>query len=314
MSNLPASNDTASDQQAPDSGSDQAKVDRLITHINEQIELLAFDDPEPALLKQIIEALADQRKASRIALIEALSEIGDPATPFLLAGLASNANVDVRRACCNALTNIGDEDAVPGLIEALKHDAEIGVKSAAAAALAKIGKPAFEALCEVLSSETSESCKGHAAWAIASMSAEVSEQLYDIISSPSEIVRTAAVSALAQLLQQKGQSSEETGSSEETNRAIITLMQALEDSSSEVRIEAAATLARLSYQPSYDPLVSCLQDSQADVRKAVMMALAKLGNRDAIAPITPLQQDADPSVQRMANLVIAQLEAKSPAA
>ncbi len=277
-----------------------AQVDRLIDYVDEQIELLALDTPAPDLLRQMVESLADERQRSRIRLIESFVEIGEPATPFLLDGIANHPNPVVRKACCNALTNIGDPLSVPGLIAALVNDANIGVKSSAAAALAKIGEPAFESLRGVLASETAdEACKGHAAWAIASMSSEVCDRLYTLTSDPSPTVRTAVIGALAQLAQQ---------SKDPNERALQAIAAALGDASSEVRIESAANIARLNYRAAYQPLVNCLKDSDSGVRKSVVLALAKLGNVEAVGAIAPLRQDSDEAVQKVAELAINQLQ------
>ena len=288
----------------------QSEADRLIAYVNEQIELLAFDDPDPVLLRHLVQCLADSRQATRFQVVEALSQIGESATPFLLEGIAGHPDSVVRRACCNALTNIGDPASVSGLVTALLEDSNIGVKSSAAGALAKVGEPAFDALKNLLASDlASESCKGHAAWAIASMSEEVSAQLYDNMSHSSPTVRTAMLGALAQLAQKQMAAD----SSEDPQKALSVMTEALSDASSEARIEAVANLARLNYQPAYEPIAACLKDAAADVRKAALLALAKLGNPEAIAAITPLQQDKDESVQRIAALVISQLKEKQEA-
>ncbi|MGD1896412.1 MAG: HEAT repeat domain-containing protein [Phormidesmis sp.] len=306
----------------------QAKVDRLIQYVSEQIELLAFEEPDPAVLSQVldqmIQGLSDSRRAARISLVEAFSEIGEPATPFLLSALINHPEPIVRRACCNALTNIGDETSVAGLINALLEDSDISVKSAAAGALAKIGAPAFDALRGVLASENaSESCKGHAAWAIASMSDEVSEQLYQRVDDPSTAVRMAVTGAIAQLAQkqlaqkqlaqkQSGAKVAPTGlpSTNPEPKALTILMQALSDRASDVRIEAAAHLARLNYQPASSPLINCLGDDDWEVRKAATLALGKLGDVEAIAAIAPLQNDPEIAVQQIATLVVGQLNAQ----
>ena len=277
-----------------------AQVDRLIDYVDEQIELLALDTPAPDLLRQMVKSLADARQRSRIRLIESFVQIGEPATPFLLDGLANHPNSVVRRACCNALTNIGDPLSVPGLVAGLVNDANISVKSSAAAALAKIGEPAFESLRDVLASEMAdEACKGHAAWAIASMSQEVRDRLYNLTNDLSPTVRIAAVGALAQLAQQ---------SKEPNERALQAIAAALNDAASDVRIESAANLARLNYRAAYQPLVNGLKDANSDVRKSVVLALAKLGNAEALAVIAPLRQDPSDAVQKAAELAIAQLQ------
>lgn len=314
---------------SPASPAAQAQVDQLVDYVNQRIELLALEDPEPFLLRQMVQCLIDPRRATRLNLVDALSQIGESATPFLQEGIANHPDSVVRRACCNALTNIGDPTAVSGLIEALLHDPDIGVKSAAAGALAKVGAPAFDSLRDVLATAAaSESSKGHAAWAITSMSAEVSDRLYRLISDPSPAVRTAVIGAIAQFAQsqvaqaqtektqtdqaQTNQPQRGRSSAEKAREALIILTEALNDSSSEVRIEAAANLARLNYQDAYHPLVACLKDRSAEVRKAAVLALAKLANPDAIDFITPLQRDVDMSVQRVASMAIDQLKAHEP--
>ncbi len=359
------------DPDSPNSPAAKAQIDELIDHVNQQIELLALDQPDPFLLRQMVHSLIDPRRAARIALVECFSQIGEPATPYLLEGIASHPEPVVRRACCNALTNIGDSTSVDGLIEALLQDPDIGVKSAAAGALAKVGAPAFDSLRMVLASDqASESCKGHAAWAIASMSSEVSERLYRNMSDPSPAVRTAVIGAIAQLAQkqqvpqpptsQKQTNQAQTNRahasdrspgrpvgqrqpdqqqqpdrrqphkrqvdqrqmghsqglpaaspyrSESAHKAMTMLTEALSDHSPEVRIEAAANLARLNHQQAYQPLIACLKDRQAEVRKAAALALARLGNPDAIEAITALQRDVETSVQRVAAMAVKQLQA-----
>lgn len=286
----------------------QAETDRLIDEVSEQIELLALDNPAPELLRQMVQCLADSRRRTRVQLADIFGEIGEAATPFLLEGLATAADSTTRVACCNALTNIGDADAVPELIVALRKDADISVKGAAAGALAKIGAPAFEPLKRVLTDgATSESCKGQAAWAIASMSHEVSEQLYASLNDPCATVRVAMVGAIAKLAQSQSTQSQP---SQSDSAPLSLLIKALKDDSTEVRIEAAANLARLNAAAVYEPLVDGLKDDDPDVRKAIVLALGKLANPEAIAAINPLQQDPEPAVQRVANLVITQLTAR----
>ncbi len=313
---------------APDSPEAQARVDQLIDYINGKIELLTFDDPAPFLLRQMVQCFVDPRRATRLNLVESFSQIGEPATPFLLEGVANHSESVVRRACCNALTNIGDPASVSVLVNSLLTDPDIGVKSAAAAALAKVGAPAFDALREMLASETaSESCKGHAAWAMAAMSSEVSERLYCTMNDPSAAVRTAVIGAITQFIQTQTAQQAEPGSlglpqpqsdplqvaavkttrPETLQRALTMLTEALNDQSSEVRIEAAANLARLGCQKAYQPLIACLKDPTASVRKAAALALAKLGNPEAIEAIALLRRDVEESVQRTAAVAIDQL-------
>ncbi|MGB3671519.1 MAG: HEAT repeat domain-containing protein [Phormidesmis sp.] len=310
----------------PPSPEAQADTDRLIDYVNEQIELLSFEQIDADLLKKMVQSLADPRRAARIGLIDALGQIGEPATPFLLEGLANHPDQTVRKACCHALASADEEASVAGLVDALLNDVDIGVKSAAAGALAKVGAPAFEAIRAVLASESaSETCKGHAAWVMASMSNEVSDRLYQIMDDPSAAVRTAAVGAIAQLAQQQlaaGTAPSITALNlpsaslpaqlpASAQGTLSLLIKALEDSDADVRIEAAAHLARLDYQAAYQPLVACLTDVDWEVRKAAVLALGKLGNVAAVEAIAPLKKDPERAVQSIAELVIRQIESRS---
>ena len=311
----------------PPSPEAQADTDRLIDYVNEQIELLSFEQIDADLLKKMVQSLADPRRAARIGLIDALGQIGEPATPFLLEGLANHPDQTVRKACCHALAITDEGASVAGLVDALLNDVDIGVKSAAAGALAKVGAPAFEAIRAVLASESaSESCKGHAAWAMASMSNEVSDRLYQVMDDPSAAVRTAAVGAIAQLAQQQLAADAAPSSSAlnlpsaslplsqlpaSAQSTLELLIKALEDSDADVRIEAAAHLARLDYQAAYQPLVTCLTDADWEVRKAAVLALGKLGNAATVDAIAPLKKDPEHAVQSIAELVIRQIESRS---
>lgn len=272
-------------------------IEQLIRYVNEQIELLNFDSPEPSLLRRMVEGLTDARKSVRVDLIEAFGQIGEPATPFLLEGLATHPQAQVRRTCCHALSNIGDPLAVSGLVQALQNDTDIVVKGAAASALARIGAPAFKSLCRVLASDVAEeSCKGQAAWAIASMSSEVAQPLYEATADSSPAVRLAAVGAIAQLATQ----------SKDPN-ALKALHNSIQDDSPEVRIETIAALARLNDPDGYRYVVKLLSDSEEEVRKAAVLALGKFNRPSAAEAIAPLTRDPSPQVQRIAALVLSQL-------
>ena len=322
------------DPNSPDPNSLAAlkEVDRLIHYVSQKIELLAFDELDATeleqLIAQLIESLADPRKAQRIQLIDALAHVGEPATPLLLKALAHHPDSVVRRACCHALSQIGDETAVVALVAALQDDQDMSVKSSAAGALARIGAAAFESLRSLLAADTaSESCKGHAAWAMASMSHEVVEKLYAHVNDPSPAVRIAVIGAIAQVAQKQIAQKQTAQCEDETivepdAQPLSLLIQSLDDSAPDVRIEAIAHLARLNCQPACMSLVSCLQDTQWEVRKAAILALGKLEMAPLESPesrLEPLQtsvietlnrlkQDPVAAVQQAATFVVGQLD------
>ncbi|MFZ8842411.1 HEAT repeat domain-containing protein, partial [Thermoflexus sp.] len=91
-------------------------------------------------LPALLEALQDKDEEweVRYAAALALGQIGDPqATPALIQALRDE-NLVVRWAAAEALRKIGDPQALPALLEALKDEDE-GVRRAAAEALGQIG-------------------------------------------------------------------------------------------------------------------------------------------------------------------------------
>jgi len=95
---------------------------------------------------------------------QALGKIGNPqAVPALLQAL-KDKEWRVRWAAAEALESIGDPQAVPALIQALKNE-DLWVRQAAAGALGKIGVPVVPALMEALK-DRDEDVRGAAARAL----------------------------------------------------------------------------------------------------------------------------------------------------
>jgi len=96
----------------------------------------------------LIQALGDSDSEVRLAAAWALGDLGDPqAVPALIQALRDHW--DVRRSAAEALVKIGTP-AVPPLIQAL-GDSDWDVRRAAAEALGKLGDPqAIPALIEAL--------------------------------------------------------------------------------------------------------------------------------------------------------------------
>jgi hypothetical protein len=85
----------------------------------------------------------------------AVVELGTPAVPPLIQALGDE-DIDVRRAACRALGEIGDRQAVPPLIQALR-DWSSYVRVAACEALGQIGDPqALPHLIQALEDENED--------------------------------------------------------------------------------------------------------------------------------------------------------------
>ena len=303
----------------PDSPAAKAQVDQLIDHVNQQIASLTLDQPDPFLLRQMVHSLIDPRRAARIAMVECFSQIGKPATPYLLEGIASHPEPVVRRACCNALTNIGDPASVGGLIEALLQDSDISVKSAAAGALAKVGAPAFDSLRAVLASDqASESCRGHAAWAIAAMSSEVSERLYRHMSDPSPAVRTAVIGAIAQLAQKQQVAQPQTAQGQaaqiQTGRSQASQPQPGQQQNGQRQMghlkagsPPASHYRSTSAHKATTMLTEALNDHSPEVRIEAATNLARLNCQQAYQPLIACLKDRQAEVRKAAALALAKL-------
>ncbi len=120
------------------------------------------DNPTPAQVVQEFEARRDW--AGLAALLEAAqplltrraaarslaSRAGKPVAPQLAEALRSEPDRVVRRDIARALGNLGDDCALPALLEALQ-DPDLMVREEAAAALSRYNSPAaFDALVEGL--------------------------------------------------------------------------------------------------------------------------------------------------------------------
>ncbi|MGK7875696.1 MAG: HEAT repeat domain-containing protein [Xenococcaceae cyanobacterium] len=280
----------------------QAETDALLGAVNKQIALDTFDSNDHQLLKRMVESLGDSRGMVRLGFAEALGEIGEPATPFLLEALAHHPNPVVRRACAKSLTIIADPKAIPTLIDALLNDEDTVVKGSSVGALARMGEAAVPELLEILASpESPESTKGHAAWALAFIGAEAKEQLYGASSSDSAEVRCAVVGAISNIAEEHPE-----------EKAFNLLVNSLSDPAAMVRSEAAAALGKLTHRPAIPNLIELLHHVDGESRKAAALALMKIGDRTALEPLqAALTQEPEAAVQQVIKLAISQIERQS---
>ncbi len=280
----------------------QAETDALLEAVKEQISLDTFDINNQQLLKLMVESLGDTRGMVRLGFAQRLGEIGKPAIPFLLDALANHTNVVVRRAAAKTLTLIADPIAVPNLVYSLLHDQDTVVKGSSIGALARMGEASVPPLLSILASpDHPESTKGHAAWALAFIGAEAKDYLYQEIASDSPEVRAAVVGAIAKIAQENPE-----------EQAFNVLVNALTDSSTNVRCEAAAVLGNLTYKPAIPHLIELLHHTDWESRKSAALALMKIGDSIALDSLnTALSQESEGAVQTVIKLAISQIERKS---
>lgn len=289
---------------------DPAESDALLQAVRDDISLDTFDPGDHQLLRRMVECLGDTRGTVRLGFAEALGEVGEPATPFLVDALAHHANVVVRRAAAKTLTIIADPTSIPILVHSLLNDEDTVVKGSSVGALARMGEAAVPVLLTILSSpELPESTKGHAAWALAFIGSEAKDLLYQQITSDSAEIRYAVVGAIAKVAQ------ENPGE----QPAFQLLINALADPAAMVRYEAASALGNLSYQPAIPAIVELLHHADWETRKSAALSLMKIGLGgtspvEVRVPLAPLEaalaQESEVAVQTILKLAIAQLMRK----
>ncbi|MGK7945264.1 MAG: HEAT repeat domain-containing protein [Microcystaceae cyanobacterium] len=275
-------------------------TDELLKKVNQQIANNTFDVNDVSTIKQMVECLGDTRGMVRLGFAEALGAVGKPATPFVLEGLANHENPVVRRACGKTLTLIGDDTAVPTLIHSLLNDEDTVVKGSCVGALAKSGKTAIPELLKILTSpDHPQSIKGHVSWALGFMGSQARDPLLAVMSSDSEEVRMAVVSAFSNIAEEQP----------EDQQAFQVLIDALGDTSVNVRAEAASALGKLGRSEAIPHLINMLTSSQSDNRKASALALMKIRDESGLKPLqTALEQEPDEAIKPILKLAISQIE------
>ncbi|MEO0352921.1 MAG: HEAT repeat domain-containing protein [Cyanobacteria bacterium P01_A01_bin.15] len=282
----------------------QEATDVLVRRVNEQIDVLSFDESDGDTLRQLVESFSDRRGLMRLRIAETLGQIGEAATPVLVEALANHPNEVVRRACAKTLTLIADPTAVPVLVNSFLNDSDTVVQGSSVGALARTGRPAAPDLLRILEDPShSETIKGHAAWALAFMGSEAKDLLLAALNAESEAVRTAVVGAIAKVAQEDASPSN-----------FDILLNALGDDAESVRCEAAAVLGNLAHQPAVAPLLTLLQHPSSETRKSAVLAIMKIGQADTVAALeTAMAQESDDSLQPIFNLAISQIQKKAAA-
>ncbi len=282
-----------------------AETDELLAKVNQQIAQGTFKDKDQQLIWQMVECLGDTRGVVRLGYAEALGEVGKPALQPLIDALLHHPNVVVRRAAGKTITLIKDPKAVPHLIYALLNDEDTVVQGSAVGALARTGEASVAPLLEVLAStDSTESHKGHAAWALAFIGAKAKDQLYAAYDSDSPEVRAAVVGAIAKVAEEN----------RNDTQALNLLLESLQDTSVNVRSEAAAVLGNLKYQPAIPILTELLNHSEGETRKSAALSLMKINDRNSIEPLqAALTTEVDRGIKKAISLAISMLEKQSEA-
>jgi len=192
----------------------------------------------------------------------------------------------IRRAAAEILGNIGDPQAVPALIGALRDERDKGgwVRWAAAEALGKVGTPALSDLIRVLQDKD-----WMARWAAAGALGKIGDSralpnLIGALQDENEDVRKVAAESLGKI---------------GDPQAIPTLIEALRDESWLVRHAATEALGRIGIS-AVPALLRALEDEGAEVRRAAAEALGEIGDPQTVPALVATLRDKDWGVRRAA--------------
>ena len=250
-------------------------------------------------IEKMVAGLGDKRGLLRLTFAESLGAIGSTAVPSLCIAMRRHENVTVRRAAAKTLTLINDVKALPDLLEALLEDPDPVVQGSAVGAMACIGAASVDGLLDVLINPKSSQMQiGLASWGLSFVGAKAPEALRKAACSEHAQVRTAAIAALGDQIQQL-----------DDLDARELLQNALKDPEEEVRAEATTLLGKLHDTNWGAPLLlPMLSDQHPQVRKNAALSLMKLGDPQVISKLrTDLQNEQDSSVITIFNLAINQL-------
>jgi HEAT repeat protein len=231
---------------------------------------LGIEDCEPRYMYQIVRDLVD---------------LNSPVVPTLLDAM-QDPSPTVRCGVAEALGLIGDERAVPALIEALAKDQHPGVRSSAGIALGEIGGPATAAPLVAALKDSEPSVRSVAAASLG----EINETpavplLVELLNDSSDIVRSQAVQALGNL---------------GDRRAVPALLAAAEDRNQEVRRWAVWELGRIGDPQALPAVIQALDDRVSDVRLTAIKALGEIGGPEANLRVLAALEDSDARVRQWA--------------
>ena len=270
----------------------------------EELKLQLRQGERPAgdaqAIEKMVAGLGDRRGLLRLTFAESLGTVGSAAVPALCTAMCEHENVTVRRAAAKTLTLISDQSALPFLLQALVNDADPVVQGSAVGAMAVIGADAVDGLLEILVNPTNTPMQtGLASWGLSFVGARAPEALREAARSSNARIRTAAIGALGDQIQNLG---------DEDARQL--LMDALKDEDEEVRAEASTLMGKLNdSQWALPLLLPNLNDGSSLVRKNAALSLMKLEDPTAIQALeSRFNEEPDDAVKPILRLAINQLD------
>lgn len=272
---------------------------QLAEELKQQLRQGQRLDGDTQAIERMVAGLGDKRGLLRLTFAESLGAVGSAAVPALCKAMCEHENVTVRRAAAKTLTLISDRSALPFLFRALLNDPDPVVQGSAVGAMAVVGADAVEGLLEILLDPKNTPMQtGLASWGLAFVGARAPEALKQAARSPHARIRTAAIAALGDQIQNLG---------DQDARRLLT--DALNDGDEEVRAEASTLMGKLNESHWALPLLlPKLNDESPLVRKNTALSLMKLEDPSAIQALE-MQSETEPddTVKPILRLAINQL-------
>ena len=182
----------------------EEEAEQLAEELKQQLrqgERLAGDTQA---IERMVAGLGDRRGLLRLTFAESLGTVGSAAVPALCTAMCDHENVTVRRAAAKTLTLISDQRALPFLLKALLNDADPVVQGSAVGAwppLAPLPLTDCSTSWWTLAARPCRRAWPAGAWLVG---ARAPEALRKAAQSPHAQIRTAAIAALGDQIQNLG--------------------------------------------------------------------------------------------------------------
>ncbi|MDA9661424.1 HEAT repeat domain-containing protein [bacterium] len=218
-------------------------------------------------INRMVAGLGDNRGELRLTFAKSLGSVGEDAIPILCEALKNSPNIIIRRASAKTLNIIGDKKALPNLIKAFETDEDPVVQGSSAGAMATIGEPSIQPLLKILTETQCTAFQiGLINLALGFIGSKSPMAFHSAVSSTNPEIRIAALSALAEQAQKH-----------ENTEVRLLILNALKDSDSEVRAEAATIIGKsMDQEEAANQLHELLRDENDQVRKNTALSLMKM--------------------------------------
>lgn len=252
------------------------------------------DEVKPRMMK----LLEHEDREMRECAIQVLTKLkAKDAMPTLMSMFRMDPSVSVQSWVLHAIKDIGEEEAVPYLLEALDND-EPNFQIMAAKMMVDVwGEKALGDL--IKAHEKAETERGR--WGIEKAIEEIVEERKTAkeldehigdLRHKDPLVRQGAAATLGEICHPD---------------AIPYLIEALKDEHGNVRESAAGALAKIGDGDAVSVVVEALKDKDKNVRQDAAQALGKIGNKDAIPALVEALKDEDFFVRWSATISLGEI-------